>query len=274
MLEFVIKRRTFVSMFFIALSMLGYLSYKNLDLEMYPNVELPFLIVQVYGANESDPEYMEKQAILPLEGAIGTLEGIDEIESFVDQQQGRILIYYNPDVNLKYAYLKLQEKVDAIKTTISDDFFITVFKMDTEQLSNMFMNLQIRGSGGVDRLRVLFENEIREEFESIDGIANVEVFGGREKAVEIVLDPELSAAYDLTPSRIRNIIARNNQEKLYLSRLDNQQKKVYVNLVADFRDISDLENIVVRSVPPVLLKDVADVSFSVKDESSISRVLR
>ena len=272
MLEFVIKRRTFVSMFFLGLSMLGYISYKNLDLEMYPNVELPFLIVQVFGANESDPEYMEKRAIMPLEGAIGTLEGIDEIESFADQRQGRIMIYYNHDMNLKYAYLKLQEKVDAVKPTISDEFFITVLKIDTEQLSNMFMNLQIRGTGGVDRLRVFFENEIREKFESIDGIANVEVFGGHEKAVEIILDPQLSAAYDLTPSRIRNIIARNSQDKLYLSRLANQQKKVYVNLVADFRDISDLENIVVRAVPPVLLKDVADISFNVKEESSISRV--
>jgi len=100
----------------------------------------------------------------------------------------------------------------------------------------------------------------------------VEVFGGREKAVEIVLDPELSAAFDLTPSRIRNIIARNNQEKLYLASLDEQQNKVYVNLVADFRDIEDLKNIVVRSAPPVLLKDVAEINFSVKDESSISRV--
>jgi len=272
MLEFVIKRRTFVSMFFIGLSMLGYISFKNLDLEMLPSVELPLLIVQVFGANESEPEYMEKQAIMPLEGAISTLEGIDKIESFVDQQQGRIIVYYNPDINLKYAYLKLQEKVDAVKTTLSDDFFVTVLKMDTEQLSNMYMNLQIRGSGGVDRLRIFFENEIREEFESIDGIANVEVFGGREKAVEIVLNPELTAAYDLTPSRIRNIIARNNQEKLFLARLDEQQKKVYVNLRADFRDISDLENIVVVPSPPVLLKDVATINFSVKDESSISRV--
>ena len=272
MLEFVIKRRTFISMLFIGLSMLGYISYKNLDLEMLPSVEIPFLIIQVFGTNEADPEYLEKQAIIPLEGAIGTLEGIDEIESYADQQQGRILVYYNSDINLKYAYLKLQEKVDAIKTTIPDEFFITVLKVDTDQLSNMFMNLQIRGSGGVDRLRTLFENEIREDFESIDGIANVEVFGGQEKALEIVLDPEVAAAYDLTTSRIRNIIARNNQDKLYLARLDEQQKKVYVNLVADFRDIDDLKNIVVVPDPPILLKDVADISFNVKDEASISRV--
>ncbi len=272
MLEFVIKRRTFVSMFFIGLSLLGYISYTNLDLELLPSVELPFLIVQVSGVRESDPEYIEKQAIMPLEGAIGTLEGIDGIESFVDQRQGRILVYYNPDIDLKYAYLKLQEKVDAVKTTLPAEFFVLVLKIDTQQLSNLFMNLQVRGSGGVDRIRNLFENEIREKFESIDGIANVEVFGGRERAVEIVLDAELSAAYNLTPSQIRNLISRNYQEKLFLARLDEQQKKVYVNLVADFRDISDLKNIVVEPKIPLLLKDVAEINFNVKEESSISRV--
>ncbi|MEE9119467.1 MAG: efflux RND transporter permease subunit, partial [Calditrichia bacterium] len=272
MLEFVIKRRTFVSMFFIGLSLLGYISYTNLDLELLPSVDLPFLIVQVNGARESEPEYLEKQAIIPLEGAIGTLEGIDGIESFVDQRQGRILVYYNPDIDLKYAYLKLQEKVDAVKTSLPEEFFVLVLKIDTQQLANLFMNLQVRGSGGVDRIRNIFENEIREKFESIDGIANVEVFGGRERVVEIVLDAELSAAYNLTPSQIRNLISRNYQEKLFLARLDEQQKKVYVNLIADFRDISDLENIVVEPKIPLLLKDVAEINFSVKEESSISRV--
>jgi multidrug efflux pump subunit AcrB len=159
-----------------------------------------------------------------------------------------------------------------VKTTLPAEFFVLVLKIDTQQLSNLFMNLQVRGSGGVDRIRNLFENEIREKFESIDGIANVEVFGGRERAVEIVLDAELSAAYNLTPSQIRNLISRNYQEKLFLARLDEQQKKVYVNLVADFRDISDLKNIVVEPKIPLLLKDVAKINFNVKEESSISRV--
>lgn len=66
-------------MLFIGLTVLGYISYKNLDLELLPNVELPFLIVQVTGAREMDPEYLEKQAIIPLEGAIGMLDGIENL---------------------------------------------------------------------------------------------------------------------------------------------------------------------------------------------------
>ena len=185
MLTFIIKRRVLVSMLFIGSTLLGYISYTNLNLELLPSVELPFLFVQVNAVREMDPGNIEQQAVIPLEEVTGTLEGIDAIESYIDQRQGRITIYYNPDVNLKYAYLKLQEKVDEIKPALSGDFHVTVLKIDTQQLSNMFMNLQLRGSGDADRLRFLFENEIRDEFESVDGIANVEVFGGREKTAEI-----------------------------------------------------------------------------------------
>ena len=55
MLEFVIKRRTFVSMFFIGLSLLGYISYKNLDLEMLPSVELPFFDRSGFRGQRSGP---------------------------------------------------------------------------------------------------------------------------------------------------------------------------------------------------------------------------
>jgi len=194
MIEFVIRRRVFISMLFIGLSLLGYISYSKLPVELLPEIELPFLIIQVNNAREMDPNYVEKQAVIPLEGAVGTLEGIEKIESFVERRNSNIYVYYKSDVNLKYAFLKLQEKVDAVKPSLPEDFFVFVLKIDTEMIANMFMNLQIRGSGGTDRLRTIFNDKIRRKFEAIDGIANVELFGGSEKSVEIILNKEASEA--------------------------------------------------------------------------------
>ena len=78
-IRFIIHRKTFVSMLFIALVMLGIVSYQQLAVELLPNAELPLLFVQVASQQEYDPSYVEKQAIIPLEGAVSTLEGIDEI---------------------------------------------------------------------------------------------------------------------------------------------------------------------------------------------------
>ena len=259
-------------MLFIAVTFLGYISYKQLPVELIPDAELPFLIVQVNSVREMDPDYMEKQAIIPLEGAVSTLEGIDKIESTADRRQGMIMIYYNQNVKIKYAYLKLQEKVNTIKSSLSDDFFVNVIKIDTEQISNMFMSLQVRGSGGLDRIREIIDNKIVQELENVNGIANVEVFGGRQKSVEIILKKEVSEAYGITPSQIRSLIAQNSRSKTFLGQAYEKDKQYFVNLVAEYTDVKDLENIVVRRDGPILLKDVADVYVGLKEETSISRV--
>ena len=114
-------------MLFIGLSMLGYFSYKQLPVELYPNATFPMLFVQVGTGLEVDPKYMENQAIIPLEGAIGTLEGVESIESTAGQQQGSIQIFYRQSTNLKYAYLKLVEKIDEAKKKLPEEFQVQVF---------------------------------------------------------------------------------------------------------------------------------------------------
>ena len=78
-IKIIIHRKTLISMLFIGLTLLGIISYRNLPVELFPNAELPLLIVQVNGQVEVDPSFMENQLIIPLEGGIGTLEGIEEI---------------------------------------------------------------------------------------------------------------------------------------------------------------------------------------------------
>ena len=93
-MDFILKRRILISMLFIGLSMLGYVSYKKLAVELIPNAEFPTLFVQVGTPLEVDPSYIESQAIIPIEGAIGTLEDVEKIESNITSRYGTIYIYY------------------------------------------------------------------------------------------------------------------------------------------------------------------------------------
>ncbi|MCK4346121.1 MAG: efflux RND transporter permease subunit, partial [Bacteroidales bacterium] len=172
-MKFIIHRKTFISMLFLGLTMLGYISYKNLPVELLPSTELPMLIVQVSSRIEVDPTYMENKGVIPLEGAIGTLEGIEKIESSATQRRGTIFIYYNQNINTKYAYLKLQEKISAVKSSLPEEFTVYVGKIDLDQIANQFMGLQVRGGGGIDRVRNITDQIIAPELENIDGIANV-----------------------------------------------------------------------------------------------------
>ncbi|MEQ8573103.1 MAG: efflux RND transporter permease subunit, partial [Fulvivirga sp.] len=153
LLHTIIKRKVLISMLFIGFSVMGYISYNKLPVELFPNVELPILIVQVGATSEVDPKYMESQAIVPLESVISTLEGVEEITANADSRQGMIFISFQQGVNIKYAYLKLEQKVGAIKSQLTPEFVVNIVKIDTEQFTNTFMDLQVLGGGGVDRVR-------------------------------------------------------------------------------------------------------------------------
>ncbi|MEQ8813058.1 MAG: efflux RND transporter permease subunit, partial [Imperialibacter sp.] len=170
LLHTIIKRKVLVSMLFIGFSVMGYISYNKLPVELFPNVELPILIVQVSSASEVDPKYMESQAIIPLEGVIGTLEGIDEISATADSRQGMIFISFVQGTNTKYAYLKLEQKVASIKADLTPEFVVNIIKVDTDQFSNAFMDVQVLGSGGVDRVRNVTDQYITDRLNEIDGV--------------------------------------------------------------------------------------------------------
>ncbi len=259
-------------MLFLGLTMLGYVSYNKLSVELIPNAQLPTLVVQIGAPLELDPAYIESQAVIPVEGAIGTLEDIEKIESNITSRSGIITVYYSQNADLKYANLKLQEKIDVVKSSIPEEFMINVFKIDLEQMINQFMELQIRGPGGVDRIRDIADREIKPEFENIDGIAGAEVYGGQENSVEIRLNERACKAYRISMNQVRNYLNNNGKEKTFVGKTYDGSNEYYVNVTSEYTDIKDIGNIIVKQEGPVLLKDIAEIFFGVKEETSYSRV--
>ena len=258
-------------MFFIGLTLLGYISYKQLPVELLPNAELPMLFVQVASATQVSPEYLEQQGVIPVEGAIGTLEGVEKIDTRINGNQAFIQISFKKDVRFKYVFLKLQQRIDAVKRQLPQDLFVMVAKIDLQQLTNQFLELQVRGSGGTDRLRNVTEQEIRPAFENLDGIASINVFGGRQKNLEILLDKQACEPHNITPESVRSRLTQNSGSRTLAGFVYEGDRRYFIRTASEYTDVSDIENIVMAP-GPVLLGHVANVSFGVEEETSISRV--
>ncbi|MCU4157528.1 efflux RND transporter permease subunit [Carboxylicivirga sp. A043] len=267
-----INRKVLVSMLFVALTMLGVISYRQLSFELIPNTEYPLLFVRIQASSELDPKHMEQEGVIPVEGLVSTLEGIEKIETRIGPGQAMIFVYLTRNVDIKYSYLKLVEKIEGASNVLPDNMMAQVFKADIEQMNSQFMTLQMRGEGGVDRIRNIFEQDIKAKLESVDGVSSIQVSGGRQKSVEIICRQDVLDSYGLTAGRIRQLISSGQNEKLFAGTVVNGQMEYYVTAEADYNHISDIENIVVKSEGPVLLKDVAQINFSVKEEDSYSRV--
>ena len=140
-------------MLFLASTLLGYVSYKQLPVELLPNAELPMLYVSVSSQQDMDPAYVESEVIIPLEGAISSVGGVEQIVSEVSSRQSSIRVDFKSTVNFKTTSLRLEEKMKEVAASLPEGFNVGVQKMDISMMSNAFMTLQVRGSGGVDRVR-------------------------------------------------------------------------------------------------------------------------
>ncbi len=270
-MRIVINRKVLITMLFTGLTLLGYVSYRQLPVELYPNPEYPFLIVQVISPREVDPSYMENAAVVPLEEAVSAMEGIEEVRSVVGSRRARITVSFKKSTNFKLAYVKLQERVDSKRSVLPEGFRATVVRIDPEQMKRRFMDLQVTGEGDVDRVRALVDKKVRPALENIDGIAGVQVFGGRERTIEVRLDMDACQAYHVTPARVREALAMNSGTRTYAGNVYDEGMRYFVHVSSGFSDVSQIEDIVVAP-GPVLLKDVAEVFFGLKEETSYSRV--
>ncbi len=258
-------------MIFIGLSLLGYLSYQQLPVELLPNAELPMLFIQVGSPTEVTPQYLEQQGVIPVEGAVGTMEGVEKIDTRINGNRAFIQVSFEQNVRFKYTFLKLQQKIDAVKSQLPADLFVMVSKIDLQQLTNQFLELQIRGSGGTDRLRNVAEKEIKTAFENLDGIASINLFGGRQKNLEILLDKQACQPHNITPDRVRSRLTQNSGSRSLAGFLYEGDRRFFIRTASEYTEVKDIENIVVAP-GPILLKEVAKISFGVDEETSISRV--
>lgn len=266
-----IHRKVLVSMLFIGLTLMGYFSYQYLPMELYPDAEFPSLNVNISAKTELDPKYIESQAAIPVEGIISGLEGVEKIETRITNRNARITVSFTKSTNTKYAYLKLEEKLKTLSKNMPEEFTVQVNKTGIGMVSDQFMTLQVLGDEDVDYVRNITDADIAPILESTDGIASVIVMGGRQKSIEITLDPEKCKALNLTASQISSLISKNMAEKTFAGTVSENTKHYFVNVNAEYLKTEDLGSIVVAQ-GPVLLQDIADISFGIKEEESYSRV--
>jgi multidrug efflux pump subunit AcrB/ABC-type multidrug transport system ATPase subunit len=272
LIERIIRRPVTVFMFILGLCLLGAVSFRQLPIELFPNTELPQLIINISGPQNADPAYVEHYAVIPLEGAITGLENIEKIESFVSSRSATIFVYYSQSSRQKYDYLKLQDRVESAAAQLGESFQATVVKTDPGQLSNQFIAFQARGEGGLDQIRSVVDAKVIPQLEAIEGVANINVYGGRTRSIEVLMDSKLLEELGLT---VNQVAARINQQgglRQYLGVAHEGRQKYFVNLVSEYMAVSDLGEVVVKDLGPVTLNQIAEISEGGAEEESISRI--
>ncbi len=270
MIEFFVKRPVTTIMFVAVFVVLGSVSIFNLRVEEMPEVDFPIVTVTATYPGAT-PLEVETLVINKIEDAVAELAGIRQLRSESYDNFGYVFIEFNlgEDVNVKF--IEAKDKVEAIINDLPDDVEKPVVaKFDP--LMQPVMDLVLL-SDTVDS-RELYEfadKKLRDQISAISGIASVDVYGGKQRQINVILDPMLMKRHYVTISDvIASISAKNRNVPGGL--LEKGHHALSLRFVGEFESPQEIAEmlIVSRDGAQFPLKHIARIEDSFKKVETVS----
>src|SRR5882672_4775044 len=266
-----IKRPVFATMLTLFLVVLGWFSFESIGVDQFPNVELPIISVTTTLRGAS-PEEMETSVTKPLEEIINTIQGIDELSSVTLEGVSQITVTFLLERNRDIAAQDVRDKVNTILARLpegTDPPIIDKFDLDAIPV----ISISVSAPRDLKEITYITDKYIKQNLETVQDVGSISMAGARTRAVQVSVDIEKLRAYGLTIDDVRNALARQNLE-VPGGRLNQKPRELVLRTLGRMQAVKDFNELIVANFAgqPVYLKDVAQVSDSVEEPRTISKV--
>lgn len=252
----------------LLIALAGVAAVLAVEVRELPNVDRP--IVSVRGILQgASPETMDREVTSLVEGAVARVNGVRSIHSASEEDNFRMRVEFGPGADLDTAASDVREAVSRAQRELPEAVEqLTVVKADAD--ASPVMRLAVRGVDiAEDDLARVVENDIIPALISIDGVADVTLFGDRERQVRVVVDPLRLTAYRLAVADVIAVLERAPFD-IPTGSFSSEEQELIVRADATVETAAEIEAMVVRD--PVRIGDVAEVSFGPADAESMVRV--
>jgi multidrug efflux pump len=266
-----IRKYPTVFAFMLIITIMGIRSYIELPRESTPDVKIPFVLVMTPYSGTS-PADMENLITRKIERELKGLPDLKEMSSTSVYGASSILLEFTPDVDMSDALQRVRDRVELAKPELPEDPREDLMVIEISSDSWPIMQVVLSGEYDLSRLKDVGE-DLQEEIEQIRGVLGVDLTGGVEHEVRVDVDPERLRFYDLGLQDVQDAIAFQNMTipggKLSLGTYDYK-----VRVPGEVKSVDEILDFVVNLGvnPPVYVRDVADVSFGIKERETIARL--
>jgi HAE1 family hydrophobic/amphiphilic exporter-1 len=269
--EVCIRRPVFATMLVTACVVFGAMSFPELGVDQFPDVELPVVTVRTTLRGAS-PEEIETQVTKLVEDAVSTAEGIDELTSNSLEGYSTVTVRFVLERDRDQAIQDVRDKVAAIVGDFpegTDPPVVTRF--DTTAIP--VATLVVEGGRDLRELTDIAENQVMETLEGLSGIGEITLVGGRRRAFHVELDAMAMAERGLSVGMVRSALISENVE-VPGGRVQSDGREEVLRTVARAHDARELAQLVVaeQQGAPVLLLHNAKVSDGEEEPRSIARL--
>ena len=254
--DFSLRRPITTLMVFAAVTVIGLVSMKLLPLEQYPNISFPFMGVGVPYPG-STPEETEELITRPIEDALATLPGIEEIRSRSSDTDAQFDIRFSWGTDINAAGFEVRSKLDSVRAQLpktADRMWMWMASTSDAPMLTVRFSADQDLSSQYDVLERYFKKPI----ERLDGVARVQLAGVEPREVRILVDPGRLAAHNVDVRELVRLLERSNFS-VGAGQITASGERLSVSPIGEFRSLDEIRELVIRG--NVRIADIANVEL-------------
>ena len=269
--EICIRRPVFAAMIILALVVVGAASYGSLGVDRFPSVDLPTVSVRTTLPGASTEE-VEAQVSEVIEEAVNTVEGIQELRSISSSGSSFVIATFDLDRDIETAAQDIRDRVSTVVRRLPDETLppvIAKFNNDSAPV----LTVALSADRPIKELTEWADKVVKVQLERSGGVGEVRIEGGLQRAVNIWIDPDRLAAYNLPITAVRDALVRQNTE-VPGGNVTGGGREQTLRTMGKVTEAKDFNDLVVATIngQPVRIRDVGEAEDGTKEQRSAARL--
>lgn len=264
-----IRRPVLASVMSIVIVLFGVISFFYLGVREYPSVDPPIVTVSTsyVGANA---DVIESQITEPLEESVNGIAGIRTLTSVSREGQSTITVEFELQIDLEAAANDVRDRVSRAQRNLPADAEPpTVTKADADASPIVFLNINSDRRDLLD-LTSIADNIFKEQLQTIPGVSEIRIWGSKEYAMRMWMDPLKLAAYQLTPLDVQQALNRENVE-LPSGRIEGLSTELSVRTMGRLSTVEEFNNMIISEVNgnKIRFSDIGYTELGARNERTV-----
>lgn len=263
--EICIRRPVFATVLSLVIMVVGSVFYLQLGVDQFPKIDFP--AVQIYtrlpGAS---PEDVETEISDRIEGAVNTIAGVDELRSISSEGVSQVIVQFILEKNIDVAAQEIQTKVSAVMADLPKGIDPPVIqKFDPDAQPVLYIALNAAGKSVAD-VTDIADRVVRRRLESVNGVGQVVLIGGRKRQINLDIDPIKLRSLGISPAEVARAVDGQNIT-LPGGRVDTSRDYLTVRVNGRVRSVDELKGIIIKEQNgrAIRLDEVAQVEDGIED---------
>ncbi|MBI4431017.1 MAG: efflux RND transporter permease subunit [Candidatus Omnitrophica bacterium] len=272
--NFSVKRPVTILMITIAALLLGLISLTRLPIELYQDLGRGIISIVLRVRGGLSPQDVERMVTRPVEEAVASVQRLRRLYSNTREGEARVTLEYEPGTDMDFAALEVREKFSAVQGHLPKELERPVLANYKESDSAILVYSVSSSSLTPEQIREIVEKKLKPKLARANGVASVDIFGGRERKILVELDRDKLFAQGISVEKVMEVLSISNIS-LLAGNVSAGDTDLLVRTRGEFETVEAISEIGIASTPQgsiIPLKEVATIKDAYLEPEDYSRL--